>query len=188
MKCLTFLAVLYLLHTKSSHHLPSSHCWTVQMLMSALRAPTTAVLSAWTPREGSSAVVAQATNSVKMGCHVKVLDSFLLLKVADLAQIHLLLWLLVTRVCKQEYVVCIPVNVGVVSSCCGLLSQMLMSALRAPTTAVLSAWTPREGSSVAVPMGTNSVMTEYLAKVSLFSSFCTTVLSLTTAANPFITS
>ena len=41
---------------------------------------------------------------------------------------------------------------------------------------------------MAVPMGTNSVKTEYLAKVSLFSSYCTTILSLATAANPFITS
>ena len=44
----------------------------LQMLMSAPMAPTTAVMCAWTPQEGSSAGAAQATNSVKMECPVKV--------------------------------------------------------------------------------------------------------------------
>ena len=70
-----------------------------------------------------------------------------------------------TRACNQEYVVCIPVNVGVVSSCCGLLSQMLMSALRAPTTAVMCARTLWEGSSAGAGQATNSVKTGCPVKV-----------------------
>ena len=51
--------------------------------------------------------------------------------------------------------------------------QMLMSVLRALTTAVQSVSTHREGSSVAVLMGTNSAKMECLVKVRLISIYIT---------------
>ena len=51
--------------------------------------------------------------------------------------------------------------------------QMLMSVPRAVTTAVQSVSTRREGSSVAVLLGTNSAKMECLVKVRLISIYCT---------------
>ena len=88
MKYLTLVVALYLFHTNSFPHLPFCHWSAVQMLMSVPRVPMTAALCVWTLREGSSVSVARATNSVKTDYRVKVLDSRLLLKVADSAQIY----------------------------------------------------------------------------------------------------
>ena len=51
--------------------------------------------------------------------------------------------------------------------------QMSMSVPRALTTAVQSVSTHVEGSSVVVPMVTNSAKMEYLVKVCLISIYCT---------------